>query len=200
MPACMEVIQVIFEADPLCLHFVRVEQAGHEAAALFLRGEAFREQIHAGGHEARAGLVVVEDGVGLSGFELGPVDGAAVEVAGIEQRHGAALWFLAQCVLETEVHDAPGGDVHAQRGEAGTEAVHGFLRRGVAGRGGNVDELLGVVRVDDFGAGNDGLGDVVAMLAAAAGDGELVGLVPTLHGVEDDVFLKDAVVAKGGLA
>ena len=75
------------------------------------------------------------------------MDGAAVEVAGIEQRHGAAFGFLAQGVLESEVHDAAGGDGHAQRGKAGAKAVHGFLGRGVAGCGGDVDELLRVVRL-----------------------------------------------------
>lgn len=128
------------------------------------------------------------------------MDGAAVEVAGIEQRHGAAFGFLAQGILEAEVHHAPGGDGHAQRGETGAESVHGFLGRGVTGGGRDVNELLGVVRVDDFGEGKDGLGDDVAMLAAAAGDGEFAGLIPTLHGVEDDVLLQHTVVAKGGLA
>ena len=63
-----------------------------------------------------------------------------------------------------------------------------------------MDKLLGVVRVDDFGERKDGLGDAVAMLAAAGGDGEFVGLFPPLHGVEDDVLLQHAVVAEGGLA
>ena len=128
------------------------------------------------------------------------MDGAAVEVAGIEQRHRAAFRLLPQRVLEAEVHDAPRRDSHAQRPEAGAEAVHGYLGRGVVGRGGDVDELLGVVPVDDFREGKNGLGDVVAMLSAAAGDGEFVGLVPTLHRVEDDVFLQHTVIAEGGLA
>lgn len=127
------------------------------------------------------------------------MDGAAVEVAGIEQRHGAAHGFLAQGVFESEIHDAPCGDSNAQRGQTGAKAVHGFLRRGVAGRRGNMDELLGVVWVDDFSERKNGLGDVVAVLAAAAGDGEFVGLAPALHGVEDDVFLQNVVVAEGGL-
>ena len=99
MSAGMKVIQVVLKTDPLCPHQVRVEQAGHQAAALFLRREAFREQIHAGGHEPRARLVVVEDGVRLAGWKFGPVDGAAIEVAGIEQRHGAGFGFFAQCVF-----------------------------------------------------------------------------------------------------
>ncbi len=128
------------------------------------------------------------------------MDGAAIEVAGIEQRHGAAFGSLSQGVFESEIHDAPGGDGYAQRGEAGAEAIHGFLGRGVAGRGGNVDEFLGVARMDDFNEGKNGLGDVACMLAAAAGDEHFGGLVPALHGVEDDVFLKHAVLAEGSLA
>lgn len=89
-----------------------------KAATLFLGREAFREQIYTGGHESRASLVVVEDGVGLAGFVLGPMDGAAVEVAGVEQRHGAAFGFFAQCVFEAEIHHATGRDGHAQRGAA----------------------------------------------------------------------------------
>ena len=63
-----------------------------------------------------------------------------------------------------------------------------------------MDKLLGVVRVDDFGEGKNGLGDVAAMLAAAAGDGEFVGLITALHRVENDVLLKHAVMAESGLA
>ena len=128
------------------------------------------------------------------------MDGAAVEVAGIEERHGAAFGFLAQGTFEAEVHDAPGGDGDAQRCEACGEPIHCFLGCAVAGRGGDVDELLGVVRVDDFGERNDGFGDVAAMLATAAGDGEFVGLVPAFHGMEDDVFLQNAVAAESGLS
>ena len=80
------------------------------------------------------------------------------------------------------------------------ETVHGLLGRGVTGCGGDVDELLGVARVDDLGERVDGLCDVVAMLATAAGDGEFVVLVPALYDVEDDVLLQNAVVAEGGLA
>jgi len=197
---CVEIIEVVLEADPLRLHLVGIEHAGHEAAALLFRGKAFGKQIHAGRHEPRARLGVVEDGVGLAGIEFRPVNGAAVEVAGIEQRHGAALGFLAQRGLEAEVHDAPGGDGHAQRGEAGAEAVHGFLGGCVAGGGRDVNELLGVVLVDDFGEGKDGLGDAVALLAAAAGHDHFAGLVAALHRVEDDVLLQHAVFAEGGFA
>ena len=63
-----------------------------------------------------------------------------------------------------------------------------------------MNELLGVVRMDDFDEGNDGLGNFATMFSAAAGDGELVRLIPALHGVEDDILLQDAVVAEGGLA
>lgn len=108
--------------------------------------------------------------------------------------------FLAQGGLESELHNAAGGDGHTQRGKAGTEAVHCFLRRGVAGRGGNVDELFSVVRVNDLGEGKDVFGDVVTMLSAATGDYDFTGLVPTLDHVEDDIFLKHFVIAESGLA
>ena len=62
-----EVIEVVLEADPFRFHDVGIEQAGHKATALFLRGEAFDEQIHPGLNEPRARLGVVEDGVGLAG-------------------------------------------------------------------------------------------------------------------------------------
>ena len=63
-----------------------------------------------------------------------------------------------------------------------------------------MDELLCVVRVNDFNEGKDPLGDYVAMLSAAAGDNDLAGLAPALHGMENDVLLQYAVVAKGGLS
>ena len=55
----------------------------HSAPLLFRR-ESFREQIDTGGHEPRKRLIVFEDGVGFASFELGPLDRAAVEVAGID--------------------------------------------------------------------------------------------------------------------
>ena len=126
--------------------------------------------------------------------------GATVEVTGIQQRYGAAFRFLAQRVLEAEVHDAPGGHGQAQRGETGAEAVHGFLGCCVARSRGDVDESLGVVRVNNLREGKDGLGDCVAVFSAAAGNGHFARLVTALHRMKDDVFLQYAVTAEGGLA
>ena len=117
------------------------------------------------------------------------MDCAAIEVAGIEKWHGAALGCFAKRFLEAKIHDAPSRDGHTQRGKAGAKAVHGFLGSGVAGRGGDVDELFGVVRVDDLGEREGRLGNSSAMLAAAAGDGQFARLVLPLHRVEDDVLL-----------
>jgi len=96
--------------------FERVHWLSGQAAALLFGCEAFREQIDPGRHQPRTRLVVVENGVGFSACGFGPVNGAAIEMTGIEQRHGAGFGFLAKRVLESEVHDAPGRDSYTQRG------------------------------------------------------------------------------------
>ena len=54
--------------------------------------------------------------------------------------------------------------------------------------------------MDDFGEGNDGFTDVCTIFATATGDNDFVGWPTSLRNVEDNIFLKHAVAAEGGLA
>ena len=128
------------------------------------------------------------------------MNAATVKMTGIDQRHRPAFRLLAKGFLESKVHDASRRDGHAQRSKAGTEAVHRFLGRYVAGCGRNVDELLCVVWVNNLNEGNGRLGYHVATFSAAAGDDHFARLVPTLHRMENDVLLQHAVVAECGLS
>jgi hypothetical protein len=92
---------------------VRLDRvANHKLRSSGLRCvEALGQEIHPRGHQPRARLGVVEDGVGLTRLELRPMHGASVEVAGIEQRHGARLRLRAQGGLQAKIHYAARGTV-----------------------------------------------------------------------------------------
>lgn len=142
----------------------------------------------------------MQDGIGFAAVGFGPVNGAAVEVARIEQGHRAALRLRADGVPEPEINHRPGGDGQAQGGEAGVEAAHHLRGDGLVCRRGNVDELFRVARVNDFREGDYFFGDDVAVLTAAAGNNQFRRLVAAFDGVKNDIFLQDLVAPKGGVA
>lgn len=66
----------------------------------------------------------------------------------------------------------------------------------MASIGRDVNELLGIVRVDYFGEGKDFLGDVITLLTAAARYHYFAWLVIALHRMKDDVLLQNTIVAE----
>src|SRR5258705_11212459 len=70
----------------------------------------------------------------------------------------------------------------------------------MAGCGGNVNEFLGVARVNDFGERKCRFANFSAMLPAAGGNDDFLRLAATLHRMGDNVLLQNAVVAESGAA
>lgn len=166
----VKIVEVVFEADPLCVEGLWIEQAGDQAAAFLLGSKPFRQQIYRGPEQPRTGGLVVQDGIGLAAIGFGPVNGTAVEVAWIEQGHRAAFRLRADGVAEPKINHRPSGDGQSKGGKAGVEAPQHLSSNGLVCRRGDVDEFFRVTRVNDFREGNYFFGDHVAVLTAAAGN------------------------------
>ena len=110
MPAGMKIIQMVLKAG----HFAFTKSGSNRQATRRRRSSFDVKRFVSDTHrmEQATGASRLDDGVGFAGFELGPVNSAAIKVAGIEQWHGAVFGFFTQRVLEPEVHDASGGDGH----------------------------------------------------------------------------------------
>ena len=74
--------------------------------------------------------------------------------------------------------------------------VHFFFGERMARRRWNMDEFFRVVLINDFSEGNCFLGNNVTMLATAAGNHQLARLLKALDGMENNIFLQHAIIAK----
>ena len=107
-PVGVEVVQVIFKANPFRVQVLGIEQAGDQAAALLFGGKSFGEQIDAGPNEPGTSFLVIQNGVGFAGIRFWPMNGAAVEMARMQERHCPFFRLQTKEVFQPEVHHRPG--------------------------------------------------------------------------------------------
>jgi hypothetical protein len=110
----VEIVQMILETDQRRFDLVRVVDAGHNPTAFLFGCEPLYQHVNAGGHKQLARLFVAHDGVRLARLLPWPMHESAVEVAGINQRHGVAFGLLPQKFFGPKVNDSPGGNGQVQ--------------------------------------------------------------------------------------
>lgn len=84
----MEVVEVILKAHGFTGNNAIIENSSHDSTALLLRGKALDEHIYSGRDRKCCAAAVVNDGIRFLGRRLRPLDAAAVEVGGMDERNG----------------------------------------------------------------------------------------------------------------
>src|SRR5580704_10256030 len=97
---------MIFNPKPLSINIdiLWIEQASNEATALLFGGKAFSQQIDSRFYKPATRFGGIKNSVGLAGVGFGPMNGATVEMASIEQRHGSLFGLLTDGFFESEIH------------------------------------------------------------------------------------------------